>query len=113
MSTESNGDLLARLRTEDSIQEALRETAVMLGNVATRMEQSEKIQERFAASMEKRDARDDDHEKRIVELERSVKMAANVVKWFCGGGFLAFLAFAYAVLKLVDPIKTFLESLHK
>jgi hypothetical protein len=52
----------------------------------------------------------DDHEKRIMSVERSVAQAAGVAKWFFGGGIVAACASTYFLFRLVEMIGAILKE---
>ena len=95
------------------VAESLKDPAVALATVATRLENHEKTSERLLLGVERMDSRLDGHEQRLLDVERSMSQAATVLKWFGGGGFLAMCASAYFLFRLVATLGEILKELPK
>jgi hypothetical protein len=110
----NNTDSLLRdhMTQEEAYQKdvgaSLRDTAASLATVATRLEYNERAHAALLTGLSKLDGKLDDHEVRLVSIERSVVQAATVAKWFFGGGFVAACAAAYTAIQLLNSLNAML-----
>lgn len=102
---------------QSEMADHLRQTAITLERVSVILEKNEQS---HAALVEKVE-RIEEHvlhpenglHHRVVRLEESVTRAANIAKWFFGGGLIAAGTSAYMLSKLVDSLGQLMKEMGK
>ena len=111
---DQNAKLDDHMANEEEFQRevagSLKETAVAMATVASRLEYNEKAHHALLGGLSELDGKLDDYERRLISIECSVAQAATVAKWFFGGGFVAAIGALLAVLHLVQQLHTIIGT---